>query len=63
MFVSNLKCFHLFYACTSKVKMKFLLTLINTLTQIVLTSAMSPSSISIFASKKQYLKSLNACGR
>ena len=57
MLVSNLKCFHLFYACTSKVKVKFLLTLTNTLTQIILTSALSPSSISTSASKKQYLKS------
>ena len=63
MFVSNLKCFHLFYTCTSKVKVKFLLILTDTLTQIVLTSALSPSSISTSASKKQYLKSSNACGR
>ena len=57
MFVSNLKCCQLFYACTSKVEVNFLLTFTNTLTQIVLTSAMSPSSISTSASKKQYLKS------
>ena len=63
MFVSNFKCFYLFYACTSKVEVKFLLTLTDTLTQIVLTSDLSPSSISTSANKKQYLKSLNACGR
>ena len=63
MLFSNLKCCLLFYACTSKVEVNFLLTLTNTLTQIVLTSDLSPSSISTSASKKQYLKSSNACGR